>query len=389
MTVYVRKWKRPDGSTGESWYFDVSIKRPGEVEPTRYRGAVPGGCTSRRLAETFERTLIASIIDGSYHEAQLAAQKPKCRTLKDFAPVYIEACKAVGSRSSAREVRSKQAVLDRYLVPFFGSDRLDEISTERIDKFMEHQRTAKKPKGGSGFSPKTITNHVTVLSGLLRLAIDRGLVDRMPRIRWPKLPKPLPRYYSFEQADALIEASKAEPFWHAMIVVALKCGLRIGELQALEWRHVDLRRGVITVEQAFSKTVLKPPKNGKPRTVDLAPSVIDVLTRHPRRLGSPWVWPSDDGDALKQNEVKHPMWRALERAGLPPDQWHICRHTFCSHLIMRGVHLATVMELAGHSSFDMTLRYAHLAPHVHREAVATLDMPFTPTAPTSKKRRSG
>lgn len=78
---------------------------------------------------------------------------------------------------------------------------------------------------------------------------------------------------------------------------------------------------------------------------------------------------------MKQNEVKHPMWRALKRASLAADQWHICRHTYCSHLVMKGVHLVAVMQLAGHSSFSMTLRYAHLAPSIHADAVAKLDEP--------------
>ena len=81
-------------------------------------------------------------------------------------------------------------------------------------------------------------------------------------------------------------------------------------------------------------------------------------------------------DALKQNEVKHPMWRALKLAKLLTDQWHICRHTYCSHLVMKGVHLVAVIQLAGHSSFSVTLRYAHLAPSIHADAVAKLDEPI-------------
>jgi hypothetical protein len=60
-----------------------------------------------------------------------------------------------------------------------------------------------------------------------------------------------------------------------------------------------------------------------------------------------------------------------------------------SHLVMRGVHLATVMELAGHSSCEMTLRYAHLAPHVHQAAVALLDGPLPGTTDAVSKVTSG
>ncbi len=49
------------------------------------------------------------------------------------------------------------------------------------------------------------------------------------------------------------------------------------------------------------------------------------------------------------------------------------RHTFASHLVMRGVSLMAVKELLGHESIEMTLRYSHLTPDVKREAVRLLD----------------
>jgi site-specific recombinase XerD len=52
---------------------------------------------------------------------------------------------------------------------------------------------------------------------------------------------------------------------------------------------------------------------------------------------------------------------------------HGLRHTFASHLVMRGASLKAVQELLGHESIEMTLRYSHLTPHVKREAVQLLD----------------
>lgn len=73
------------------------------------------------------------------------------------------------------------------------------------------------------------------------------------------------------------------------------------------------------------------------------------------------------------------MLRALEHAGLLADQWQICSHTLCSHRFMRSVHLAAVVELAGDSSFEVTLRYAHILA----ETVAELDETSTTTNATS------
>jgi integrase len=71
---------------------------------------------------------------------------------------------------------------------------------------------------------------------------------------------------------------------------------------------------------------------------------------------------------------------ACKAAGIRRVMFHVLRHTFASHLVMRGVPMKAVQELLGHSSIDMTMRYAHLSPNVRREAVAALDRTDTAAA---------
>jgi site-specific recombinase XerD len=68
--------------------------------------------------------------------------------------------------------------------------------------------------------------------------------------------------------------------------------------------------------------------------------------------------------------------RLVKRAGLRPIGWHDLRHTFCSHLAMRGASPKAIQELAGHSDLKTTMRYMHLAPSHLREAIHLLEMPI-------------
>jgi site-specific recombinase XerD len=76
---------------------------------------------------------------------------------------------------------------------------------------------------------------------------------------------------------------------------------------------------------------------------------------------------------LNQDDVPDPLYRACRKAGLRKVGWHTLRHSFASHLVMRGEPLKSVQELLGHSSITTTMRYAHLSPNVCRDAVNNLD----------------
>jgi len=82
---------------------------------------------------------------------------------------------------------------------------------------------------------------------------------------------------------------------------------------------------------------------------------------------------------LTKGECEHPLWRACRRADLRRIGWHVLRHTFASHLAMKGVALKAIQELLGLATIEMTMRYAHLSPDVRRGAVKLLDGPRRPT----------
>lgn len=151
-----------------------------------------------------------------------------------------------------------------------------------------------------------------------------------------------------------------------------EAGLRCGEIMALEWTDVDLRKRQLCVAHSEWKGHVTTPKGGRLRYVPLTERLTAVL-RTSRHLKGPRVLCSKGGSPLTQREVQGLVSRAARRANLVNVGVHILRHTFCSHLAMHGAPARAIQELAGHQDLTTTQRYMHLSPAAIESAIRLLD----------------
>jgi integrase len=133
---------------------------------------------------------------------------------------------------------------------------------------------------------------------------------------------------------------------------------------------VDFDNNVITVRQAFVHGRLGPTKNMKEREVGMTATLRAALLAVPVRTG--FVFPNAKGTPYQQDTATKRIHAACARAGLPKFGWHLLRHTFASHLVIREVPLIKIRDLLGHSSVKVTERYAHLLPNHSAQAVSEL-----------------
>jgi integrase len=251
---------------------------------------------------------------------------------------------------------------------------LDAIGARDIERF-------KSQKFREKLSAKTINNYLTILHKALAVAQEWGLLKVVPPVKWLKVPPIKFDFLTFEEAERLLAA--ADPEWRTMIMVALKTGLRQGELLALTRDDVDLVAGRLVVNRNLSRGELTTPKNGRTREIPLG-DIVTVELKRERHLRSDLIFCKKNGQSLTSGECKHPLYRACKRAGLRRIGWHVLRHTFASHLVMRGATIKAVQELLGHATIEMTMRYAHLSPDVRKDAVRLLDRPHVNEASTEQ-----
>ena len=357
MSIRRRTWTDPvAGKSVDAWFVDVKFQ-PLVGKEKRIRKVSP--VQTKRGAEQYEQQIRQALLDGTY------GKKPKEVTeqprLAVFAKEFIDTYAKANNKPS--EVQSKQTILKMHLVPEMGTLKLNEIGQRKIE-------TYKARKLESGLSPKTVNNHLTVLRRLLSLAVEWEQLDHLPPFKWLRVPEQKFDFLDFEEAERLLAG--ADEQWRPMILVGLKAGLRLGELIGLRWEDVDLVAGRIMVRRAIARGIAGTPKNGRTREIPMSDELLRALKAH-RHLRGELVFCDAMGRLLTKEECRHPLWRACKRAGLRLLGWHALRHTFASHLVMRGAPLKAVQELLGHSTIEMTMRYTHLSPDVRKDAVRLLD----------------
>jgi integrase len=120
-----------------------------------------------------------------------------------------------------------------------------------------------------------------------------------------------------------------------MALLGGDAGLRLGEIVALEWQDVDLQARRLTVERSDWLGHVTTPKSGQPRRVPTTERLTMALKTH-RHLRSPRVLCSPDGAPITRDPVIKAIRGSQFLAGLRQAGVHVLRHTFCSHLAMRG-----------------------------------------------------
>ena len=194
-------------------------------------------------------------------------------------------------------------------------------------------------------------------------------------------------FHDFPAYERLVEAAVAiDANSHLIVLLGGEAGLRCGEMMALSWSDIDLRQGQLRVRHSEWKGHVTEPKGGKVRYVPLTVRLEGALSRH-RHLRSQRVLTIESGRPLTQKMVQDRVRWAARRAGLEDDGVHILRHTFCSHLAMRGAPAGAIQELAGHKDLGTTQRYMHLSPAAKRAAIQLLDQPI-PTERVERIRRA-
>lgn len=326
-----------------------------------------------------------------YHRGEVI--EPSKIGLGDWLDRWLDT--AVKPRKALRTYETYRSIIDKHLKPSLGHHAIGALRPDHIEAYYQ----------ASILDPKTLENHHNVLSGALGVAVRHklirenvaSLVMNKPRAK-DDHEKIQEQCWEIEEARAFLDEAKAAgPRQAAFYHLALESGARKGELCGFKWADLDLEAGKITVMRQLIKRwpvpIFGPPKNKKPRTIDLSQEALGLLRKQKAAqaevkllAGNTYqdyglIFAYDQppfGMPLSANNLgQREFSKLVKAANVRPITIHGLRHTAATLMLKEGIPIKVVSERLGHKKVTITLEiYAHALPSMQREAATKLGALF-------------
>ena len=236
----------------------------------------------------------------------------------------------------------------------------------------------------AGASPKTVRNVLGLLQSVFSLAVDNDLIPRSPvrdkhKPRVTRREKPV---WTPVQLKSIVEA--APMAFRSFFECAMLTGARLGELLALQWKHVDFAASKLEIRLAlWEGQLLQPKTEGSVRTIYFGPALFAALSTQKQNSGrtssEDFVFCKGDGSPLNPDVLRRDvLYPVLDRLNIPRSSrssgFHTFRHSAASIVNQQTGNLKLVQKLLGHTNLSTTADvYTHTSAESDRTAALALE----------------
>ena len=238
-----------------------------------------------------------------------------------------------------------------------GSFSLADVTPALIIEYRSKLALEKSERKGAKRSNATVNRYCSVLSHAFTIAVNEwNWMQENPMMKIKKLKEPRGRvrFLNDEERERLLEACQesSSPFLYILVVLGISTGARKMEIRSLEWKDVDLNRGMI---------ILHDTKNGERRSLPLVGIAKDLMKAHykNRNKNTELVFPAKN--LQTPIDIRTPFETVLQKAEIEDFKWHDLRHSCASYLAMNGATLAEIAGVLGHKTLSMVKRYSHIS----------------------------
>ncbi|TFH46241.1 MAG: hypothetical protein E4G94_02830 [ANME-2 cluster archaeon] len=238
-----------------------------------------------------------------------------------------------------------------------GKTRLEEITKHDIEAFIEHEQDR-------GLMLSTVRTKLHCVNAFLGYAMDAGIIrpDVLARRIRLRKPETLPRAMDPDDVKQLLSVIDNLRD-RAMIMVLLRTGMRIGELLSTRLQDLHVKDRKIDIYEGE--------KNRQGRVVYLSDDAMDALKVWllMRDVHKKFLFYAQGRNTMSYSTARQIFENYLTKVDLTHKGYslHALRHTFASELLNAGMRIECLQPLMGHSSLDVTRRYARLTDKTREE----------------------
>lgn len=274
-------------------------------------------------------------------------------------------------------------LIDSHIVPKLGGIMIYKLNTDIINGFLNAKLKEGNLKHGSALSPSYVRTMAIIIEASINYAITKGLCTPLKSpINKPVIPKNNISVLSKKTEAILKNKLLHDPSLTSVgTLLALFCGLRIGEVCALKWNDVDFESNMIHINHTVSrvpctntdrKTMLiiaSPKTSSSVRSVPLPSSLRSLLLEVFNNSTSEYVI-SQSNNFVATRTFDYQYRKLLKRYDIGHYNFHTLRHTYATRCAEFGMDAKTLCRLLGHSSPNISLNvYVHPSIDVAKNLV--------------------
>ncbi|HZH91579.1 MAG TPA: tyrosine-type recombinase/integrase [Pyrinomonadaceae bacterium] len=351
---------------------------------------------NKKDAETYLSKTLTAMSTGTFVESSPL-------TVDEYLDRWLQT--AAKPRLRAHTFVHYAELLTRYVRPAIGKKRLSDIRPLDIQALYSHMTAPKLKKEdepqpsityGLGLSARSVRYTHAVLSSALKQAVKWLMLSQNPAasVDLPRASRKEMKAMTADEAGRFLTAA-SEDRLSALFSLAITTGMRPEEYLALQWKDIDLEKGIATVQRALvwnrkggGWTFTAPKTARSRRSIPMPVSVVRALISHKRRqaearlkAGADYqnydlVFATREGTPIMpRNLLSRHFKPALRRAKLPDSiRLYDLRHTCATLLLSANEHPKIVSERLGHASITLTLdTYSHVMPSMQQAVSEKLE----------------
>lgn len=274
-------------------------------------------------------------------------------------------------RNARKTQESYRSYLDRYILPVMGKVPIGELN-------YRHGNILVSKLKDKGLYNKTNNVIVGIVKTILNDAVRWNYIPKNGLWAFQELQEDISvfKYWTMTEVSQFLRANISDPLY-PLWAFLVNTGTRKGEALGLCWDRVDFIKNQIHITRKLNRYGLQDTtKTGLKRIIPFSPNgeIKRILTNlMKQQKGQRFVFCDDAGEHLNYDHTGKAFRLAQERAGFSEFiRVHDLRHTFASQFMMNQGHLFTLQKLLGHTTIDMTMKYAHFGDDYLRDAIGVI-----------------